>query len=168
MNVNEARSRTLTNPSVRSLFKIALDNQKKMIAWILVAGGISFLCSLLSLLIYQVNLKKVHQEPNNGRKILILKRLTFCLLWSSTSLAFGASLITTQLARVLQHTSQSSISVVTSSLVIEGGIGLQVLQWLAAAFSFMFSAGISAILIRVRESPFIAKGPPSFDEVPDF
>lgn len=166
--VNAARSSTLSTPKVRSLLAIALENQKRTISWVILVAGFSFLLGLLSVLLLQWNLKKIQQKPNAGRKIMILKRMTLCLVWTSTALAFGASLTASQLAKTLRHTSHSSVSIIASSLVIEGGAGLHALQWLAASSSFFFSTGISLILSDAGESRFEAKGPSSFDDMPDF
>ena len=140
-----ARSSTLSNPHVKTLLKIALDTQANTISWVLVAAGITYLLSLLLILILQFNRKRVQRKPTTARKIMVLKRMTLFFVWLSAALVFGASLATSQLARAIHRTSASSVGIVASSLVIEAGQGVQVLQWLATSFSFWFATGISSI-----------------------
>lgn len=137
-------------------------------SWVLLAAGSSFLCGLISVLLLQLNLKKVQEKPNAGRKVMILRRLMLCFVWTSTALAFGASFSTTQLARTLQHTSPSSNSIVTDLLVIQGGASLQALQWLAASFSFFFSTGVSSIFVDIGVDQSVPKMAPTYGDVPDF
>lgn len=101
MNFSTARSSTLSSPRVKSLLKIALDNQSKTIPFVLLAGGILFLFGFLSVLLLQFEKKKVQRKPNAARKITVLKRLMLCFVWTSTALAFGASFSTTQLAEII-------------------------------------------------------------------
>lgn len=145
VNVDTARSNTLSNPRVRALLKIALDNQSKTISWVLLAGGIFFLLGLLFVLLLQFSRKSAQRKPTTARKMMVQRRLMLFFIWTSTALAFGASLATTQLAKIVNRTSASSTSVVANSLLIEPGTGLQVLQWLAATFSFSFAIGVSSI-----------------------
>ncbi|KAL9031068.1 MAG: hypothetical protein Q9196_000878 [Gyalolechia fulgens] len=164
-----ARSSTLSNPRVEALLKVALDNQAKTISWVLLAAGISFFFGLLSVLLLQFNLKRVQREPTAARKSMIVKRLMVCFIWTSTALAFGASLATTQLARAIQHPSSSATSVVAHSLIIEGGTGVQVLQWLAASLSFFFATGVSSIFDGVGEDQeWNVKGATRSDDTDDF
>ncbi|KAI4172851.1 MAG: hypothetical protein LQ346_008515, partial [Caloplaca aetnensis] len=120
-----ARSSALSAPKAKALLKIALDTQSKTSSFVLLAAGFSFLFGLFSLLLLQIDLKKVQRKPTAARKILVLKRLMFGFVWTSTALAFGAAFATTQLAKVIQHTSSNSVSIVSSSLVVEGGTGVQ-------------------------------------------
>lgn len=166
--VDSARSTTLTTPNVKALLGTALENQKRTISWVIILAGIAFLLGLLSVLLLQWNLKQVQQKPNAGRKIMILKRMMLCFLWASTALAFGAALTASQLARTLHHTSRSPTNMITDSLIVETGTGFQVLQWLAASFSFFFSIGISLISTGQGKRRLDSKGPSSFDDVPDF
>lgn len=166
--VDSARSSTLTTPNVKALLSIALENQERTISWVIILAGFAFLLGLLSVLLLQWNLMKVQQKPNAGRKIMILKRMVLCFLWASTALAFGAALTASQLARTLQYTSRSPTNMRTDSLIVEAGAGFQVLQWLAASFSFFFSLGISSISTGQGERRLDSKGPTSFDDVPDF
>ncbi|KAL8993364.1 MAG: hypothetical protein Q9169_006397 [Polycauliona sp. 2 TL-2023] len=133
--------------TAKSLLKIALDNQSKTMPFVLLTAGILFLLGLLLVLLLQFETKKVQRKTNSARKITIFKRLMLCLVWTSTALAFGAAFSTTQLSKIIQRTNASSVSVVTQSLIIEPGAGLQVIQWLAASFSFFFSVGVSSIFM---------------------
>lgn len=142
-----ARSSILSSPRVKALLKVALDSQSKTMPFAFLAAGILFLFGLLSVLLLQFEHKKAQRKANAARKITVLKRLMLCFVWTSTALAFGASFSTTQLAKMIQRTNASSVSVVSQSLVIEAGAGLQVLQWLAASFSFLFSTGVSSIFM---------------------
>ena len=166
--VNSTRSSTLTTPNVKALLNIALENQRRTISWVIILAGFIFLLGLFSVLLLQWNVKNVQQNPNAGRKIMILKRMMLCFLWASTALAFGAALTASQLARTLQHTSHSPSNMITDSLIVEAGAGFQVLQWLAALFSFFFSVGISSISTGQAERRLDFKGPSSFDDVPEF
>lgn len=137
--------------------------------FVFLAGGILFLFGLLSVLLLQLEKKKVQRKPNATRKIIVLKRLMLCFVWTSTALAFGAAFSTTQLAKIVQRTTASSVAVVTQPLVIEGGAGLQALQWLAASFSFFFSTGVSSIFMETgdhqKTAPRSTYDP---DDVPSF
>ncbi|KAL9022582.1 MAG: hypothetical protein Q9185_000293 [Variospora sp. 1 TL-2023] len=169
LNVNAARSNILSTPNVRRLLKIALDNQNKTMSYVLLAAGFFFLFGLLSLLILQITLRKAQPKPNAARKVKILKRLMLSFLWTSTALAFGASFATTQLAKILQHTSTSATSVVAESLVIEQGAGLEALQWLAAAFSFLFTTGVAWMFLDAGDRQHsMRKGDSGSDDVPEF
>lgn len=164
-----ARSNTLSTPNVRRLLQIALDNQNKTVSYVLLAAGFFFLFGLLSLLILQITLRKAQPKPNAARKVKILKRLMLSFLWTSTALAFGASFATTQLAKILQRTSTSATSVVAESLVIEQGAGLEALQWLAAAFSFLFTTGVAWMFLDAGDRQHsMRKGDSGFDDVPEF
>lgn len=100
---------------------------------------------------------------------MILKRLMLYFLWTSTALAFSASLTTTQLARTIQRTSTSSTSVVANSLIIEGGMGLQVLQWLAASLPIFFATGVSSIFVGAGgDGQSATKDAFSSDDVPEY
>ncbi|KAL8756245.1 MAG: hypothetical protein Q9199_003067 [Rusavskia elegans] len=168
-NFSTARSSTLSSPRVISLLKIALDDQSKTMPFVLLAGGILFLFGLLSVLLLQLEKKKVQRKPNAARKIIVLKRLMLCFVWTSTALAFGASFSTTQLAKIIQRTDTSSVSVVSQSLVIEAGAGLQALQWLAASFSFLFSIGVASIFMVTGDHQKTAsKGASGSDDIADF
>ena len=170
-NVNATRSSRLTDPHVKTLLSIALDSQSKTIVWVLLLSGISFLFSLLFLLLLQLDLKKVQRKLNADRKIMVLRHLMLSFVWTSTALAFGASLATSQLAKVLQHTSNVAISVVAPSITIQGGSGLQALQWLVFALSVFFSTGVSLIFPQVQGGRSMNKEMPSFQDVhdvPDF
>ena len=138
----------LSSPRVKTLLQIALNNQSRTIYIFLLLAGFSFLFGLLMLLSLHINMHKAQQKPSAGHKKMILKRLMLTFSWTSTALAFGAALAATQLAKSLQHTSTTNATVVASSLLVEGGAGLQVLQWLAASSSLLFSAGVSSIFIR--------------------
>ncbi|KAL8918050.1 MAG: hypothetical protein Q9208_007572 [Pyrenodesmia sp. 3 TL-2023] len=169
LNVNAARSSALSTPKVKALLKIALDTQSKTMSFVLLAAGFSFLFGLLSVLLLQIDLKKVQRKPTAARKFMALKRLMLCFVWTSTALAFGAAFATTQLAKIIQQTSPSSVSVVSDSLVIEGGTGIQVLQWLAASFSFLFATGVSSTFMEAgKHQQSTSKGAASFDETPEF
>ena len=115
--------------------------------FVFLAAGILLLFGLLSVLLLQFEHKKAQRKTNAARKNTILKRLMLCFVWTSTALAFGASFSTTQLAKMIQRTNASSVSIVSQSLFVEAGAGLQVLQWLAASFSFLFSMGVSSIFM---------------------
>ncbi|KAL8671591.1 MAG: hypothetical protein Q9168_003915 [Polycauliona sp. 1 TL-2023] len=147
VNVNAARSSTLSSPKVKALLKIALDTQSKTMPFVLLAAGIMFLLGLLSVLLLQFETKKAQRKSNAARKITVLKRLMLCLVWTSTALAFAASFSTTQLSNISQRTGARSDGVVAQSLIIEPGTGVQVLQWLAASFSLFFSAGVSSVFM---------------------
>lgn len=169
METSTARSSALSTPKVKTLLRIALDTQSKTMSFVLLAAGFSFLFGLFSVLLLQIDLKKVQRKPTAARKIMVLKRLMLCFVWTSTALAFGAAFATTQLAKIIQHSSTSSVSVVSPTLVIEGGTGVQVLQWLAASFSFLFATGVSSIFMEAGKHQHSAsKGAASFDEAPEF
>ena len=169
MNISLARSTTLSSPRVKALLKIALDSQKRTMPFIYLAAGILFLFGLLAVLLLQFETKKVQRKPNAARKITILKRLMLCFLWTSTALAFGASFSSTQLAKIIQRTDTSSVGVISQSLIIEAGVGLQVLQWLAASFSFLFSAGVSSIFMVAGDHQTTAsKTSLGSGDIPDF
>ena len=160
----------LSNANVKALLKVALDNQRRTVAWVLPTAGILFLLSLLSLLLLHWDQEKT-QQTFDSRKFMMLKRMTISLVLVSTMLAFSAALAASQLARSLQHNSHSSSSLIVDTVVVEAGAGLQVLQWLAASFSIFFSTGISLILSDSEgnsDSSFMAKGPSSFDNTPEF
>ncbi|KAL9004767.1 MAG: hypothetical protein Q9188_002424 [Gyalolechia gomerana] len=164
-----ARSSTLSVPHVKALLKIALDNQAKTISWVLLAAGISFVFGLLFVFLPQFNLKRVQRKPTAARKIMILKRLMLCFLWTSTALAFSASLTTTQLARTIQRPSTSSTSIVANLFIIEGGMGLQVLQWLAASLSTFFATGVSSIFVGAGgDGQSATKDAFGSDDVPEY
>ncbi|KAL8901657.1 MAG: hypothetical protein Q9207_005089 [Kuettlingeria erythrocarpa] len=164
MKVNAARSSALSAPKAKVVLKIALDTQRKTSSFVLLAAGFSFLFGLFSLLLLQIDLKKIQRKLTAARKIIILKRLMLCFVWTSTALVFGAAFATTQLAKVIQHTSSTSGSVVSNSLVVEGGTGVQVLQWLAASFSFLASAGVSSIFMDAgKHRQLISKEPANFE-----
>lgn len=163
------RSSTLSSPKVKELLKIALDNQTKIIPLFLLAAGMSFLFGLLSALLLEFETRKAQGKCNTARKITIVRRLMLCFLWTSTALAVGAAFSTTQLAEIVRSTTASSVGVITHSLVIEGGTSLQVLQWLAASFNFLFSTGLSSIFMEVGDHQNSASKndyPP--DDVPSF
>ena len=141
------RSSILSSPRAQAVLKIALDSQSKLMPFVFLAAGFMFVFGLICVLLLQFETKKAQRKVTAARKIIILKRLMLCFVWISTALATGASFSSTQLAKIIQRTNASSVSVVLPSLVVEAGAGIQVLQWLAASFSFLFSIGVSSIFM---------------------
>ncbi|KAI4217809.1 MAG: hypothetical protein LQ349_009012 [Xanthoria aureola] len=169
LNFNADRLSTLSSPRGKYLLKIALDNQSNTMPFVLLAGGILFLFGLISVLLLQFEEKRVQRKPNAARKMTVLKRLMLCFVWTSTACAFAASFSTTQLARIIQRTNTSSISVFLQSIIIEPGAGLHALQWLAASCCFLFSTGISSIFMATGDHQRLAsKGTLDSNHIADF
>ncbi|KAL8871043.1 MAG: hypothetical protein Q9174_003046 [Haloplaca sp. 1 TL-2023] len=146
-NVNEARSSILSSPRAQAVLKIALDTQSKLMPFVILAAGFMFIFGLICVLLLQLETKKAQRKVNSARKITVLKRLMLCFVWTSTALAISAAFSMTQLAKMVHRNNASSVSVVSSSLVVEAGAGVQVLQWLAASFSFLFSIGMASMFM---------------------
>lgn len=152
---NATSSSILTDSTNKALIEIALTIQSKTIYWVLIVAGLALLLAFLVLLLLQLHLKRAQPKPNAARKKLIFKRLLLTCAWVSTALVFAAALSTTQTAANLRHTVAPGVnadqhvsqSFVSDTLVIEPGVVLQTLQWLAFSFPLFFCTGVSSVFM---------------------
>ena len=115
-------------PSIKEIFNTGLEFQSTFIYWIIVIAGILYMLGLVFLALLKIQMKKTTRSLNR-------QRITAGLLWTSTALIFAASLSLTQTTTTLRHWPSQAVTV-------EAGSAVQVLQWLATAFSLLFSAGV--------------------------
>lgn len=156
---NATGSSMLTDSTNKALIDTGLTIQRKTIYWVPLAAGLAFLLALLVLLLLELHLNKAQPKPNATRQKLILKRLLLTGAWASTALVFAAAFSTTQTAATIGHSAAASSGanaaqrhvsqflIADDDLVIEPGVVLQTLQWLAFSFSFFFCIGVSSVFM---------------------
>lgn len=146
---NQVMSQIIGSPgsgqsSAKTIFDTGLEFQSTVIYWIILTAGILYMLGLVSLSLLKIKMKKTAHS-------LSQQRVTMCFLWTSTALAFAASLSVTQIVNTLEIWP-------TQSLAMETGTAVQVLQWLATSFSLLFSGCVWYMLKGPSGSSNSSKG----------
>jgi hypothetical protein len=134
-----------TNNDTLSVLQFALVIQNKIILPVIIAGGVTFMLGVLSLL----NLKRqerkmldLYKASSVSQPLRRLPFLTIFLLWLSVTLAFGASLSSNISVGALAFTTDSF----KTQFSIQTGKALQAIQWTNFTFVLLLSAGVTEML----------------------
>ncbi|KAL1856293.1 hypothetical protein VTK73DRAFT_8405 [Phialemonium thermophilum] len=123
---------------VKALLQTARTLQSKVFVPLLAGAGVFFLVGLLSLPL----LRRITRHPEKAQRVGGKFRLvTQACLALSAVLAFTASLATSQAAGALQFS--TLVSAPGTHIAARPGVALQVMQWLAFAFTLVFAAAVS-------------------------
>ncbi len=139
--VNTTTSGPFDSTSARSLFALAFTLQNKILLWLLVAAGCTFVSGLFSLIFLKRRLKANAGTGTKGRTSF-LEKSSLSIAWTSAALALAATISSTQTTSALQFATSSF----QSPVVIRAGTAVQVLQWLVSVLSVFFALGLNAIL----------------------
>jgi hypothetical protein len=126
---------------VKQLIDSALTLQSKVFICLFVGAGGFFVSAIVLLVVLKRDLKR----KNGGidRKSTIMKTFMIIMLSLSTALALASAVATTEATGALQFASTINAD---SSVMMDPGLPLQVLQWLAFALSVLFTIGVLATL----------------------
>jgi Ca2+ regulator and membrane fusion protein Fig1 len=134
-----------TSNSTLSLLQFALITQTKIIIPVIIAGGVTFLLGVLSLLNLKWQERRMlasHKASSASQSLRRLKSHTVLLLWLSVMFAFGASLSSNISVGALAFTTDSF----KTQFTIQAGKALQAIQWTKFTLVFLFSAGVTEML----------------------
>ncbi|KAK3328250.1 Ca2+ regulator and membrane fusion protein Fig1-domain-containing protein [Cercophora scortea] len=134
---NKAKTDAASNAVVKDLVSTALDLQKQVFVSILAGAGLLFVVGLVFLFLLKRDI--ANPQPDKPRRSAIIRRGTFGMLFLSSALVFTAALATTETAGALQYSSSATKD---APILLEAGITLQVLQWMAFGFSLLFTLAV--------------------------
>jgi hypothetical protein len=133
-----------TSTNTASLINFALDLQQKILFSPLpIAAGLFLISLPFTLLTRMIAKGRRHLIP--GRRLYYLKNFTLSLVWLSTSLALTTAILVMEMVNGLQYVLGTSGN--GNMNMTTGGL-LQVLLWVIAWISVIFSMAVVGILRR--------------------
>jgi hypothetical protein len=126
---------------VKQVIESALTLQSKVFICLFVGAGVFFVNAVVLLVVLKRDLKS--KNGGNGRRSTVTKVAMITMLSISIALALASAVATTEATGTLQF---ASTIYADSSVLVDPGLPLQVLQWLAFAFSVLFAIGVLATL----------------------
>jgi hypothetical protein len=134
-----------------AMISLALTLQSKFLIPFLAGAGLLFTISLVFVALTELHVRKARIYNTQAAKYRDSLRQASCTLtWLSVALALASATMITQTTNALAYMTQLE----SSKVNITAGTTLNVLQWLAFAFSALFAAGIPTIFAKEGEKVY--------------
>jgi hypothetical protein len=132
---------------ITDLITTALDLQSRTFISVLAGAAVLFALGIVALILFKrdVQSDSSWENPRPVRS-MVIRRVTYGMLFGSTALVFAAALATTQSAGALEY---ASLSMSHASVLIKSGTTLQVLQWITFGCEVLFGLAVP-FLVKYR------------------
>ncbi|KAI1307180.1 Ca2+ regulator and membrane fusion protein Fig1-domain-containing protein [Xylaria venustula] len=126
--------------NIGTLLSVALTIQSSIFPCLMAAAGVFFVVGLVALMLMKRSFKK--PNPRKPLRPKLFRTATMLFGGTGTALAIASAVATTETANALGFAASSS-AIGNGTISLSPGIALQVLQWLAVAFSVLFQLSIT-------------------------
>ncbi|KAK3501946.1 Ca2+ regulator and membrane fusion protein Fig1-domain-containing protein [Neurospora crassa] len=150
MNNSNARGAI---PELQNMVLTGLDLQDQIFGKVLLTGSALFALGLVLMFPLKLVKKKLAQlAPGTPltKKQQFIRRGCYSTIWAGLMIVFAACIGTTETAGALGH---ATAHIKGSSILMKEGVTLQVLQWMAFGFMFLFVLTMPIMLFVKRENP---------------
>ncbi|CCC11903.1 hypothetical protein SMACR_05115 [Sordaria macrospora] len=151
MNNSNARGAI---PELQNMVLTGLDLQDQIFGKVLLTGSALFAMGLVLMFPYKFMVKKplakLAIDTPLTKKQMVIRRGFYSSMYAGLMIVFAACLGTTETAGALGH---ATAHIQGSSILMKEGVTLQVLQWMAFGFMFLFVLTMPVMLFVRRENP---------------
>ncbi|KAI0973454.1 Ca2+ regulator and membrane fusion protein Fig1-domain-containing protein [Xylaria arbuscula] len=126
--------------NIGTLLSVALTIQSSIFPCLMAAAGVFFLVGLVALMLLKRSFKK--PNPRKPLRPKLFRTATMLFGGTATALAIASAVATTETANALGFAASTS-AIGNDTISLSPGIALQVLQWLAVAFSVLFQLSLT-------------------------
>lgn len=152
MNNSNARGAI---PELQNMVLTGLDLQDQIFGKVLMTGSVLFGIGLCLMLPYKIWVKKPLAakaiDTPLTKKQMFIRRGFYSTMYGGLMIVFAACLGTTETAGALGH---ATAHIKGSSILMKEGVTLQVLQWMAFGFMFLFVLTMPIVLFVRRPNVF--------------
>ncbi|KAF2679530.1 hypothetical protein K458DRAFT_408135 [Lentithecium fluviatile CBS 122367] len=135
---------TISASESMDMLDLALVIQTKIFICLFVVAGLLYTLGVLSLFVLKRSFT-AQQDERITRRRYTIRGASLALLWISTAFTLASALSVNQMTSALDYITDVNS---TSRFRITGRKTLNVLQWLAFAFTLLFVLGVSSIFTR--------------------
>ncbi|KAK3350525.1 Ca2+ regulator and membrane fusion protein Fig1-domain-containing protein [Neurospora tetraspora] len=150
MNNSNARGAI---PELQNMVLTGLDLQDQIFGKVLLTGSALFAIGLVLMFPYKLvkrQLAKLAPGTPLTKKQQFVRRGCYSAIWMGVMIVFAACIGTTETAGALGHATRN---IKGSAILMKEGVTLQVLQWMAFGFMFLFVLTMPVMLFVRRENP---------------
>ncbi|KAK1779873.1 Ca2+ regulator and membrane fusion protein Fig1-domain-containing protein [Copromyces sp. CBS 386.78] len=141
-------------PELQNMVLTGLDLQDQVFGKVLLTGAALFAIGLVMMVPYKFLVKKPLAKLPLGtpltKKQQVVRRGCYSGVYGGLMIVFAACIGTTETAGALGH---ATAHIKGSSILMKEGVTLQVLQWMAFGFMFLFVLTMPVVLFVRRENP---------------
>ncbi|KAK3402601.1 Ca2+ regulator and membrane fusion protein Fig1-domain-containing protein [Sordaria brevicollis] len=139
-------------PELQNMVLTGLDLQDQIFGKVLLTGSALFAIGLLFMFPYKLVKKSLAKLPPDTpltMKQQFIRRGCYSTIWLGVWITFAACIGTTETAGALGH---ATANIKGSSILMKEGVTIQVLQWMAFGFMFLFVLCMPLLLFVRREN----------------
>lgn len=139
-------------PELQNMVLTGLDLQDQIFGKVLLTGSALFAIGLLFMFPYKLVKKSLAKLPPDTpltTKQQFIRRGCYSAIWLGVWITFAACIGTTETAGALGH---ATANIKGSSILMKEGVTIQVLQWMAFGFMFLFVLCMPLLLFVKREN----------------